>query len=82
MSITKRPGVAPARAEEPIRAEIFGPEHLEQHAESLAAADRATEKHTRGRDLLPRVRENGRVLLDSYHSSVEAVGAKREITLA
>jgi cyclic beta-1,2-glucan synthetase len=80
--ITKGPRVAPSRAEEPIRAEIFGPERLEQHAESLAAADRVTEKLTRGQDLLPRVRDNGRALLDSYHSTVEAAGAKREITLA
>jgi cyclic beta-1,2-glucan synthetase len=68
--------------EEPIRAELFGPERLEQHAESLAAADRTTAKPARRRDLLPRVRDNGRALLDAYHSSVEAAGAKREITLA
>ncbi len=68
--------------EEPIRAELFGAERLEQHGESLAAANRVTEKPIRGRDLLPRVRDNGRVLLDAYHSIVEAVGAKREITLA
>ncbi len=42
------------------RAELFGIERLEQHAESLASADRTIERPTRGRDLLPRVRENGR----------------------
>jgi len=68
--------------DEPIRAELFGVERLEQHAESLAAADRVTERPTRGRDLLPRVRDNGRVLLNAYHSIVEAVGEKRDITLA
>ena len=30
--------------EEPIRAELYGIERLEQHAESLAAAHRTTEK--------------------------------------
>jgi cyclic beta-1,2-glucan glucanotransferase len=68
--------------EEPIRAELFGVERLEQHAESLAAADRITEKPTRGRDLLPSVRYNGRVLLEAYHGIVEAVGSKCEITPA
>jgi cyclic beta-1,2-glucan synthetase len=82
MSIMKGPSAGPSRAEDPIRAELFGPERLEQHAESLAVADRVTEKLARGRDLLPRVRDNGRVLFERYHSSVEAVGAKREITLA
>jgi cyclic beta-1,2-glucan synthetase len=73
---------APADVEEPIRAELFGPERLEQHAESLAAAEHITDKPVRGRDLLRRVSDNGRVLLDAYHSIVEAVGAKSEITLA
>ena len=68
--------------EEPIRAEVFGVERLEQHAASLAVAVRITERPNRGRDLLPRVRDNGRALLDAYHNVVEAVAAKREITLA
>jgi len=67
--------------EEPIRAELFGIERLEQHAESLAAAEK-TSARRRGRDLLPRVRANGRVLLTGYHDIVAAVGAKSEITLA
>jgi len=82
VSITGNALTASAQVDEPIRAEIFGPERLEQHAESLAAADRVTEKPSRGRDLLPRVRDNGRALLDAYRSSVEAAGAKREVTLA
>ncbi len=68
--------------EEPIRAEIFGAARLEQHAESLAAAERATERRTRGRNLLPRVRENGRVLLAAYRSIAETVRKKSEITPA
>jgi cyclic beta-1,2-glucan synthetase len=67
--------------EEPIRAELFGIERLEQHAESLAAAEKTSERR-KGRDLLPRVRENGRVLLAGYHDVVAAVAAKSEITLA
>jgi cyclic beta-1,2-glucan synthetase len=72
----------PSPVEEPIRAELFGIERLEQHAQSLAAAARTTERPSKGRDLLPRVRENGRVLLTAYHDVVKAVGEKSEITLA
>jgi cyclic beta-1,2-glucan synthetase len=72
----------PSRAEQPIRAEIFGIERLEQHAESLAAAQRTTGKPRRGRQLLPRVRENGRVLVAAYRNIVEAVQAKRGIAPA
>ena len=68
--------------EEPIRAELFGIERLEQHAESLAAAHRTTEKPARGRNLLPRVRENAHVLLAGYRNIAETVLAKREITPA
>ncbi|MHC4521270.1 MAG: hypothetical protein ACYTAS_21965, partial [Planctomycetota bacterium] len=55
--------VAPASWEEPIRAELFGSERLEQHAESLAAAQRTTEKPSRGQNLLTRIDENAGVLL-------------------
>jgi cyclic beta-1,2-glucan glucanotransferase len=68
--------------EEPIRAEIFGIERLEQHAESLAAAHRATGKPPRGQKLLPRVRDNSRVLLAGYRNIAETVLAKQEITPA
>ena len=68
--------------EEPIRAEIFGIERLEEHAESLAAAHAVTEKPTRGRNLLPRVRENARVLLAGYRNIAETVLANQEITPA
>ena len=73
---------ASSDVEEPIRAEVFGAERLEEHAASLAAAVRITEKPTRGRPLLPRVRDNRRALLNAYHDVAEAVAAKREITLA
>ena len=49
--------------EQPIRAELFGVERLEQHAASLAAAQET--KSGRGRRLLPRVEDNGRVLRES-----------------
>ena len=73
---------APSPLEEPIRAEIFGIERLEQHAESLAAADRATGWSSRGRNLLPRVRDNAMVLLAAYRNIAATVLAKQEITPA
>jgi cyclic beta-1,2-glucan synthetase len=73
---------APDQVEEPIRAELFGAERLEQHAESLAAATRTTEKPSKGRNLLPRVRENGRILLAAYRNIAETVRGKSEITPA
>ena len=74
--------IAPAQVDDPIRAELFGIERLEQHGESLAAAQRSTEKPSKGKNLLPRVRENGRVLLAAYRNIVEAVREKSEITPA
>ena len=44
--------------EEPIRAELFGIERLEQHAESLAAAQKVMGESGKGRPLLPRVQDN------------------------
>ena len=49
--------------EEPIRAELFGIERLEEHAESLAAAHHTAEKSIKGRNLLARVGENADLLL-------------------
>jgi cyclic beta-1,2-glucan synthetase len=74
--------IAPAQVDEPIRAELFGSERLEQHAESLAAAQRITERPVKGTDLLPRVQQNRSALLDAYRNIVEAVRKKREITPA
>ena len=73
---------ASSRVEQPIRAEVFGIERLAEHAESLAAAQPTADARVKGRRLLPRVRENGKVLLAGYQSIVEAVGQKRQITQA
>src|SRR5436190_21662938 len=68
--------------QEPIRAEIFGIERLEQHALSLAEAHRAGGRPPRGRPLLPRVRDNAQVLLAGYRNTAATVLAKHEITPA
>jgi cyclic beta-1,2-glucan synthetase len=74
--------VAPPQMDQPIRAEIFGMERLEQHAESLAAAQRTTEKPTRGKNLLARVDDNAKVLLAAYRDIAKTVQEKKEITPA
>src|SRR3989442_1550542 len=72
----------PPLLEEPIRAELFGIERLEQHAESLAAAQRVMSESGQGRRLLPRVLENGRVLREAYRVIARAVREERAITPA
>ena len=67
---------------EPIRAELFSIERLEQHAESLAIAQPVTSEAESGRPLLSRVRENGRVLLACYQAIGRAVQQERWITPA
>jgi cyclic beta-1,2-glucan glucanotransferase len=72
----------PSPVEQPIRAEVFGTERLEQHAASLAAAQVVSEKPPFERDLLPRLHENGTLLRTAYRDIVEAVREKFEITPA
>jgi cyclic beta-1,2-glucan synthetase len=68
--------------EEPIRAELFSMERLEEHAETLAAAQTVTATADHGRPLLPRVLENGRALLEYYRSTTKAITRERTITPA
>jgi cyclic beta-1,2-glucan glucanotransferase len=68
--------------EEPIRAELFSIERLEQHAESLAAAQRTTTKRTTDRRLERRLRDNDRALRSAYHATVAAAREQRAITPA
>jgi cyclic beta-1,2-glucan synthetase len=65
--------------EEPIRAELFSVERFEQHAESLAAAQSITTTPRTGHRLLPRVLDNGRVLLESYRTIAHEVREERAI---
>ena len=69
---------APPHVDQPIRAEVFGIERLQQHARSLAAAQRATDRPSKGRNLLPRATENGSALLAAYRDIVAAVREKRK----
>ena len=73
---------APSLVQQPIRAEVFGIERLRQHAEGLAAAQPIADERARGRRLLPRVHQNGKLLLAGYRNIVEAVRQKNQITQA
>ncbi|MGC1399660.1 MAG: hypothetical protein WA827_13990, partial [Candidatus Binatus sp.] len=78
----KPPAPGFAHTEEPIRAELFSVERLEQHGETLAVAQRVTDRPGRGRPMAPRVRDNGRVLLEAYRSIAGAIREERAITPA
>src|SRR5438445_7105805 len=73
---------APWDNEESIREELFSIERLEQHAESLAAAQPVAARPTTGRSLAARLRDNESVLLDAYRAIASAVGEGRAITPA
>src|SRR5580658_11318844 len=71
-----------AENEEPIWGELFSVERLEQHAETLAAAQTIMTDSRGGKPLLPRVRENGRLLLEYYSDIVRSVQGQQLITPA
>ena len=68
--------------DEPIRAEIFGAERFEQHAETLAAAQSVHPRARRGVPLLGRLEDNARVLRDSYRKLTEATRKDQAISPA
>ncbi|HEX3673385.1 MAG TPA: protein ndvB, partial [Rhizomicrobium sp.] len=71
-----------AKIEPPIRSELFSVERLEQHAESLAAAQRVAAKTVRGRPIAPRLYDNTKVLIETYRAIVRATYAHQSITPA
>ena len=68
--------------DEPILAELFSVERLEDHARSLAAAQQVTSEPSRGRPVGPRIAENGRILVDAYRALARAISDERAITPA
>jgi cyclic beta-1,2-glucan synthetase len=62
----------------PVRAELFGAERLEHHAQSLAEAQRIiTGRPLRVLPLRRRVKENADVLLQAYRTCAEACSPAR-----
>ena len=67
----------------PIRADLFGTERLEHHAQTLAAAQPVLAgKPLRVQSLSRRVRENADVLLQAYRTCAEALQAGQTIAPA
>jgi cyclic beta-1,2-glucan synthetase len=71
-----------AELEGPIVSELFSVERLEQHAQTLAAAQTVTDSPRRGHAVGPRIAENGRVLLESYGVLARAIKDEQSITPA
>src|SRR5258706_4291904 len=67
--------------EQPVRAEIFSVERLEQYAQTLATEHKTVLKKRRAQ-LLPRLEDNGRKLVAAYHTLVEAIRNGRPISPA
>ena len=65
-----------------IRAELFGVERLEQHAETLAAAQRVSTAAKADRSLARRLDANSTALLAAYRSLASVNGNGRPITPA
>ena len=69
-------------ASDPIRGELFSTERLEQFAEVLASEHSVLPGKRRGKPLLPRLKENGRVLLASYRTIAAAIREEGTISPA
>src|SRR5882724_3061333 len=67
--------------EQPVRAEIFSVERLEQYAKVLAKEHKTIRKKGRAQ-LLPRLEDNGRKLVAAYRTLVEAIRSGRAISPA
>ena len=73
---------SPWHSGEPVRAELFSVERLEEHARSLAVAQSVTPRLTKGHPLAGRLANNGTVLLDAYRVIAKAIDEGRAITPA
>ncbi len=71
-----------AESREPIRAELFSVERLEEHARSLAAAQKTTAQRGRLRLISRRLGDNGDVLLAAYRELAQAIREEALLTPA
>jgi cyclic beta-1,2-glucan synthetase len=81
-ALGRGPQAVPWNSEESIREELFSAERLEEHAESLAAAQAITAKPLAGRSLAGRLKANEAALLDAYRATAAAAGEGRAVTPA
>ena len=78
----RHPTASPWDTENSIREELFGIERLEEHAESLAAAQQITAKSNVRRSLASRLKDNEAVLLEAYRIIGGAAGEGHAVTPA
>src|SRR5438105_7643136 len=78
----RRPTASPWETEDSIREELFSIERLEQHAESLAAAQQITARPIPRRSLTVRLKDNEAVLLEAYRAIGSASGERHTVTPA
>ena len=71
-----------SQSAEVIRAEIFSAERLEQHAESLAAAQGVTARPVLVRPLIARLHANRKALLEAHRAIAKAIAQGGAITPA
>mgnify|MGYP006374214351 CR=1 FL=1 len=69
----RAPQAVPWNSEESIREELFGAERLEEHAESLARAQRVAAPPAAGRSLAARLKDNEAALLGAYRAVAAAM---------
>ena len=74
--------MSPWNNRDPIRAELFSVERLEEHARSLAIAQPVTPKAARGNPLVGRLLDNEAVLLHAYRTMAKALLEERAMTPA
>src|SRR5882724_9298914 len=72
-------GTGTFAAGDPISGEILDNEHLEALARTLAHFHRLTKRGRSGREIMARVRANGRALLAAYRSTARAIADQRSI---
>ena len=82
LGVTRKSARTRLPGEEPILAELFSVERLEEHARTLAVAQQTTTTHRRGRDVHRRIDENGKVLSESYRLLARAIRDERSVTPA
>jgi cyclic beta-1,2-glucan synthetase len=71
---------SPFASSEVIRSEIFSVERLEQHATTLAAAQRITARPVKVSPLTERLRDNHRALLGAHRAIARAIAERFAIT--
>ncbi|HKD18672.1 MAG TPA: glucoamylase family protein, partial [Thermoanaerobaculia bacterium] len=75
-------GIASSRLLPPIRADLLGPDRLDERARELAKTDRVSAPGRRGARLLARLEDNARVLIECYRDVAGAIRDAKPISPA